>query len=350
MFLLKRIAGVALAAGAFVLSLPVAHAVNDDDVFMALRDAARRDNAAQAEELAARLPNYAIPSYVDYYRLKPRLKDASGAEIRDYLARYDGSAIADRLRNDWLLELGRQRNWQVFDEQLPLYVVDDDTQVRCYALLSKLSRGATVADDARALLVSPKGYGDACPDLVTALVEAGQFTADDVWAQVRLAAENGQTSVARRLAPLAGGDEKRVRQAIESPVAFVARGVGAGRAERETYILALGRAARSSHEQAANALSMRAADRLTAREQALGWAQIALQASYKLAPEAADYWRRAEGAPLSPEGQQWKARIALRNAGLEGGAGRHRRHAGSAALRADLVVLARPRAAGPGQK
>lgn len=316
MFLLKRIAGVALAAGAFVLALPAAQAVQavgDDDIFMALRDAARRNDAAQAAELAARLPNYAIPSYVDYYRLKPRLKDAAGADILDYLARYDGEAIADRLRNDWLLELGKKRDWAVFDEQLPLYVVNDDTQVKCYALMSKLARGATVTDDARALLVAPKDYGEACPALIAALVESGQFTVDDVWAQIRLAAENNQASVARRLVPLAGGEEKRVGQAIEHPVVFVARGVGAGRAERETYIVALGRAARQSVEQAANALTVRAADKLSAREQALGWAQIALQASYKLVPEAASYWSKAQGAPLSPEAQQWKVRIALRN-------------------------------------
>jgi len=313
MFPLKRIAGLALAAGAFVLALPAAHAAGDDDIFMALRDAARRNDASQAAQLAARLPNYAISSYVDYYRLKPRLKDAAGAEVRDYLARYDDEAIADRLRNDWLLELGKKRDWAVFDEQLPLYVVNDDTQVKCYALLSRFARGATVAEEARALLVSPKDYGEACPALITALVEVGQFNADDVWAQIRLAAENGQSGVARRLAPLAGGDEKRLGQAIDQAVVFVARGVGAGRAERETYLVALGRAAKKSTGQAANALTMGAADKLSAREQALGWAQIALQASYKLEPEAASYWRNAQGAPLSPEGQQWKVRIALRN-------------------------------------
>jgi soluble lytic murein transglycosylase len=313
MFYLKRIAGFALAAGALLLNLPVAHAAGDDDIFLALRDAARRNDANQSAQLAARLPNYAIPSYIDYYRLKPRLKDASGAEIRDYLARYDGQAIADRMRNDWLLELGRKRDWAVFDEQLPLYVVNDDMQVKCYALMSKLARGATVTEDARALLISPKDYGDACPALITALVESGQFNADDVWEQIRLAAENNQVGVARRLASLAGGDEKRVALAIEHPVVFVARGVGSGRAERETYLVALGRAAKQSPEQAANALSMRAADKLTAREQALGWAQIALQSSYKLEPEAASYWSKAQGASLSQEGQQWKVRIALRN-------------------------------------
>jgi soluble lytic murein transglycosylase len=82
-----------------------------DAIFQQLREAARQNDAGKAAELAARLPNYAIPSYVDYYRLKPRLKDASNEEVLEFLKRYEGSAIADRLRNDWLLELGRKRDW-----------------------------------------------------------------------------------------------------------------------------------------------------------------------------------------------------------------------------------------------
>ena len=111
-----------------------------DELFAQLRDAARKNDADKAAALAARLPDYAIPSYVDYYRLKPRLRDASNEEILDFLKRYEGSAIADRLRNDWLLELGRKRDWFNFDRELPLFVKNDDYQVKCYALLSRASR------------------------------------------------------------------------------------------------------------------------------------------------------------------------------------------------------------------
>lgn len=319
MFSKKWIAGMTIAAGAMLLSLPAAHAskglailANDDDTFLALRDAARREDPVRAAELAARLPHYPIASYVDYYRLKPRLKEAPHAEILEYLARYADSAIADRLRNDWLLDLGRKRHWAVFDEQLPLYMVNDDTQVKCYAQMSKLARGVHVADEARLLLTSPKDYGEACQSLVTLLVEAGQFTADDVWAQIRLAAQHNLTGIARRMAPLAGIEESRLIQAIELPAVFIAKGPGNGRAEREAFIVALGRAARQSPEQAATAL-VRMESRLTAKEQTLGWAQIALQASYKLAPEVALYWDKAAGAPLSLEAHEWKVRIALRN-------------------------------------
>src|SRR4051812_2399851 len=119
MFPLNRF-GAALLAPLVSLSLlssPV-HAAEatvgaspDDDTFMLLREAARRDDGPKASVYAARLANHDIPSYVDYYRLKPRLKEAAPAEVREFFKRYEGMAIADRLRNDWLLELGARRDW-----------------------------------------------------------------------------------------------------------------------------------------------------------------------------------------------------------------------------------------------
>jgi soluble lytic murein transglycosylase len=309
---------------ALVFALAIAHApgvyaqkhlvnfVNDDDTFQALRDAARRDDPAKALELASRLTQYPVPSYVDYYRLKPRLRGASDAEIREFLTRYEGSAIADRLRNDWLLELGRRRAWETFDEQYPQFVVNDDLQVKCFALMSKAAKAQLVMDDARALLTSPKDYGEPCHSLLAILAQAGQFSNDDVWAQIRLAAETGAVPAARRMSALTSAPENAVEQAIDRPALTVKKGFNNARDTRELFLIALGRLARSSPQLAAQELQS-VADRLTPQEQALGWAQIALQASYKLAPETLrEYWARTDGAPLSNEGHQWKARMALR--------------------------------------
>ncbi|HEY4542490.1 MAG TPA: transglycosylase SLT domain-containing protein [Noviherbaspirillum sp.] len=284
---------------------------DDDRLFLSLRDASRSGNASRAAELAERLSDYPIPSYVQYYRLRPRLHLAPEAEIRDYLKRFHGNAIADRLRNDWLLELGRTRNWKVFDEQYPQFVLNDDTQVRCYALLSRAEQGQAVAGEARSLLVAPASYGEGCTALITALVHKGQFNADDAWAQARLAAEAGQAPVLRRLSGATGVGEATLVQAFDKPATLVKRGPDTTRSSRELFVLALGRAARSDPAEAAEALN-RHARALTPEQQAQAWAQIALQSSYKLVPEAIQYWRRTGGAALSNDAYQWKARIALR--------------------------------------
>ena len=286
--------------------------VNDDDVFLALRDAARREDGFSAADLANRLPDYAIPSYVDYYRLKSRLKDASDLEIRDYLRRYNGSAIGDRLRNDWLLLVGRKRDFATFDEQYPLFKIDDDTQLKCYALLSRAVKGEQVASAARVLLTSPKDYGEACSTLIATLAQAGQFSDNDLWAQVRLASETNQAMVVRRIGALTQASDKELVQAIEKAPLVIAQSTASTTTARQLFIVALGRVARTSPEQAASAL-MNVESRFTPEEKALGWAQIALQASLKLMPEAtSQYWSRADGVSLSSEGYQWRARMALR--------------------------------------
>jgi len=282
-----------------------------DAIFLQLRDAARQGDPNRAAGLASRLPDYAIPSYVDYYRLKPRLRDASNEEVLDFLKRYEGSAIADRMRNDWLLELGRKRDWLNFDRELPLFVKNDDYQVKCYALLSRAVKGQNVAEQARALLDNPPQYGEACAALVGQLAQSGQFSQADLLAQLRLAGEMHATGPSRRTALLLGASDTRAAQAVDVPALAMARGIGDTRAEHEIYLVAVGRMARTSLKLAAVALNKNES-KLSAEERAIGWSHIALAASLTLAPEASDYWQRAAGAPLSETQLEWKTRIALR--------------------------------------
>ncbi|MES2934645.1 MAG: lytic transglycosylase domain-containing protein, partial [Pseudomonadota bacterium] len=94
MFSNKLFSRILLVAMSATFLVPVAHAqkrstgfASDDDAFLALRDASRRNDAARAADIAANLGNYPMPSYVDYYQIKPRLKDASPGELQSYLTR-----------------------------------------------------------------------------------------------------------------------------------------------------------------------------------------------------------------------------------------------------------------------
>jgi soluble lytic murein transglycosylase len=290
---------------------PLVSTSDDDDTFLLLREAARQDDSAKTNALASRLPHYPLPAYVEYYRLKPRLVQAGAEEIRAFLKRYEGMAIADRLRNDWLLELGRARDWANFDQQLPLFVLNDDLQVKCYALLSRLAKGEKVAEDGRALLLNPPNYGEACAALIASLSQSGQFDSNDLLAQLRLAGEMHATGPSRRIAALLGASDTRAAQAVDYPALAMARGIGSNRAEHEIYLVAVGRMARTSLKLAAIALRKNT-PKLSPQEVAIGWAKLAHAASLTLAPEAQEYWQLAAGAPLTQEQVQWKARIALR--------------------------------------
>ncbi|MBR7800997.1 lytic transglycosylase domain-containing protein [Undibacterium sp. FT137W] len=291
--------------------LPDPGLVNDDDRFMALRDAAMHDDAKAAQMHASQLTNYAIPSYVEYYVLRTRIRSISAAEIQTFFKKYEGSAIADRLRNDWLLVLGFRGDWTNFDQQLPLYVVNDDSQVKCYALLSKAIKQQRVAVEARALITSPKQYGDGCYQLINVLYEQGQFTDADIWAQMRIASESSAMPLAKRLGKMLNIPEKRLVEAMDKPANLFKKEPANDRISRELFLMALGRAAKNDPEKSVQALK-KYAGRLNSAEKAQAWANIALPASQKLQAEALSYWKQADSAHLSLEAYQWRTRMALR--------------------------------------
>ena len=284
----------------------------DDDNFMLLREAARQNDGARANAIASRIsPQYLLAPYVDYYRLKPRLREAIQDEVLQVLRRHEGTAVADRLRNDWLIELGRRGEFTTFAREIGVLGASGDLQVRCYALQARASRGEAVAQEARALLTNPANFGDACAALIADLSRSGQFNQADLLRLLRLAGETNASGPARRTAVLLGLPETRATQAIDLPAVAMARGIGNSRVEQEMYLVALGRMARTSLKIATVALEKNS-PKLEPEARAVGWANVALAASIVLAPEAHDYWQRSRGAPLSDFQMQWKTRIALR--------------------------------------
>ncbi|SEK00273.1 lytic transglycosylase domain-containing protein [Paraburkholderia diazotrophica] len=329
LFRVYRAASLALAAAALV-ACSTASAVrpiqlsppnNDDQIFMQLREAARNNDAGRAAQLAAMIPDYPAPSYLEYFQLKPQLFDNQGhprvdapdAPVLSFLQRYDGQAIADRMRNDYLVVLGARHDWRNFDQQYARFVLDDDTQVKCYALESRAAKGENVADAARALLVEPRNYGDGCVDLITALAINQQFTSDDVWQQIRLAYEQNQTNTGAKLVDALGNnrpDPTLFDQAASTPPLLLARGVGPDQQSHQLALLAITRMARNDPAMAAATFGS-VAPSLTTPQRAIGWGTIAYQAAAKQMPAAVDWYRLSANAPLSNPAYEWRTRVAL---------------------------------------
>lgn len=312
---------VACGSACAVRPLPSAAPSDPDQVFVQLREAARRNDAAEAARLAALIPDYPAVSYLAYFQIKPTLFDEQGharvdandTPVLDFLKRYDGQAIADRLRNDYLVVLGARHDWRNFDAQYARFVLDDDMQVQCYALESRAAQRQDVAEAARALLVEPKWYGDGCVDLITYLAQHGQFSADDVWAQIRLALEQGSPGVASRLVDALGSDRPNpvlYEQAISSPPLYLARGIAPSTFAHQLALVAITAMARNDATLAATTFTS-ISQSLTPQERAIGWGTIAYQAALRQVPGAAHWYRLSSGALLSNPAYEWRVRSAL---------------------------------------
>ncbi len=294
---------------------------SDDQTFIQLREASRKNDPARAAQLAATIADYPAPSYLEYFQIKPQLFDTQGRARTDvpddlilaFLKKYDGQAIADRMRNDYLLVLGARHDWRNFESQYARFVLDDDTQVKCYALEARAARGENVADAARALLVEPRKYGEGCVDLVTALAAARQFSSDDVWQQVRLAYEQNQTTTGRKLVDALGSqspDPAALNQALGTPPLALTRGVGSDTQSHQLALLATTRMARNDPVLAATTFAPLAPS-LSAAEKAAGWGTIAYQAALKQMPGAVDWYRLSANGALSSVAYEWRTRMAL---------------------------------------
>ncbi|MFB0935289.1 MAG: transglycosylase SLT domain-containing protein [Propionivibrio sp.] len=311
-----RLAAVLYLLPLLAFHLPVS-AAPSDDLFLAARDAARAGDRVRLERLAGELQGHELASYVEYWRLQPELKnDIDASTIRSFLVRNEGSYIAEKLRGDWLKQLGKQQQWDLFDAEYPA-LLQPDQELSCYALQSRRVRGdARMLDDAMPLWLNLIEPPESCYPVLEALILEKRVLADGVWARIRRQVEAGRLAGARYsmnyLPQSQTPDAKTALAVTDSPMQWLVKtSLSNSRMHRELAALAIGRIARSDPRMAAEQLEKIEA-RLQAGEKGWAWSQIGWQAAQKHMTEALDWFRRAGEVPMSDEVAQWKVRAALR--------------------------------------
>jgi soluble lytic murein transglycosylase len=314
MLLAACLAGVALPARAQL----------GDGAIVEAREALRKKDrprlaAARAAALAERHP---LAMWVDYFDLSNRMADAQADEVTAFFARWPGTYVEDRLRNDWLLELGKRRDWANFAIEAPRFRMNDDREVTCYTLMLDQQAGRDVHDAALAAWLAQREADDGCALMAATLVDAKVFTAADVWRKARAAAEANRPRAVRQAVMLqslvAAGNAGDL---MENPARWLAsHPVPTSRTDAELATLALARMAATDTEYAVAQLTERWERALPADLAAWAWAATAKQAALRLLPEAPDHFQRAalraakDGAALelADDMLAWKVRAALR--------------------------------------
>jgi soluble lytic murein transglycosylase len=294
------------------------------DPVVEAREAYRKKdrNRLAAWRAAALAAQHPLAMWADYWELTNRLAEVAQSDLDAFYQRWPGTYVEDRLRNDWLLELGHRRDWANFAAEYPRFRMNDDREVTCYALLTQHQDGRDVRDAARAAWFAQREADEGCALLAATLVDAKVFTPADVWRKTRLAIDAGRVRVARQASALVSlVAASQVQELADSPAKFLTRKASAGnRINAEVATLALMRMASNDPEAAAVALGERWERALPPDLATWAWTSVARQAAMKLSPDAADLYQRAErvGSRDSREPEwgedamAWKARAALR--------------------------------------
>jgi soluble lytic murein transglycosylase len=317
-----RRAGIAglLAAGALAIACNAAAqrpASGIDADFLAAKAAFDRGDRPRLESLAPRLAGHVLEPYVGYWSLKLRLDTAADDDVRDYLRRWSGTPLADRLRIEWLKSLGKRAQWSTFGvEYQP--AANEDAELACYAVQYRRQHSGDAAlAAAKPLWFSGQASPESCEPLFAALIASGELTPADRRARFRLATEAGNVRLAQSIAVELPRDDRISAREFASVDREPAQALAKGdfrwkqRGGRELALYALERAARS------DAAGVRAAwekhrDRLPEAERLYGNAKIASHAARQLSPQANAWFREAEGATLTDVQHAWRVRAALR--------------------------------------
>ena len=298
---------------------------NADEVILDMSQAFRQGNKAKLAQLLPAARGHALEPWAAYWELKSRLDTASAQEVQEFFTRYAGTYQEDRLRNDWLLLLGQRRDWAGFAAEYPNYRMNDDREVRCYALLvAHETQGAsappTLADEVRRNWFALR-EDDGCTLAASRLIGDTQgprrLTASDAWRKARLALEANRPRAAaaaiEMVAPDATGQFKELNA---SPAKFLtSRVVAASKPRKEMIVLALIKLAGGDIDQAARQLEDKWGPQLTAEERNWVWGVIGKVAAQRLGNDAlAHYAKVSRDSDLSDEMLAWKVRAALRAA------------------------------------
>lgn len=169
-----------------------------------------------------------LAPWAAYWYFVSRLGEAPVAEVDEFLARWPDSYVADRARNDWLLELGRRQDWATFLRIQPAFRMNDDREVSCLGVLARHRTGAPMEapgdlrEQARQFWWGQKDADSGCDAMARALLDAGVLTQDDVWRKLRFSIEGDKPRAVQQSARLLGdATAQAIARLMNQPQAFL---------------------------------------------------------------------------------------------------------------------------------
>jgi soluble lytic murein transglycosylase len=288
-----------------------------DEVILDMSQAFKKNDKGQLTRLLPRAKGHTLEPWAAYWELRVRLDQASDSEIQQFLSQYAGTYAEDRLRNDWLLQLGRQREWSTFAQEYPRFRMNDDREVRCYALANEplLSKPETPAELKR-LWYAFRDTEDGCTYTADKLHDLKRIDSLDVWRKARLAMDSNRPRVAQLALNIESSEMGKQAILIHAePQKYLDKHILAiTKRRKELAVLALIRVANADPDKAAQLIEKKWGLMLTKEEHNWVWAVIGKQAAQKLQDNAHSYFNKvSRNQDLNDDLLIWKTRAALRN-------------------------------------
>ena len=286
-----------------------------DEVITEMSQAFKKGDRKRLGILLPLASGHVLEPWAAYWELRNRLEIATAPEVQDFFVRYAGTYPEDRLRNDWLLLLGQRRDWVSFSAELPRYRMNDDKEVRCYALAADGVPATTEsAAEVKRLWYAQRDADDGCLLAASKHYAAKKLNATDIWRKARLSVEGNRAKSARQAVEIVAADAgAEVSELQDNAVKFLSkRAVAAKRVDKELVVLALARMAGNDADATASVLENHWSVHLNPEQLSWAWSAVGKSAAQRLSNEAMGYFAKARGKEMSDDHLAWRVRAALR--------------------------------------
>ena len=286
-----------------------------DASILEMGQAFKRGDRKRLTALLPQVAGHPLEPWGAYWELRSRIDTATAPEVQDFHARYAGTYQEDRLRNDWLLLLGQRRDWAAFNAEIASYRMNDDKEVRCYALAADGVAATTeTAAEVKRLWYAQRDADDGCLLAASKHYAAKKLNATDIWRKARLSVEANRAKNARAAVELvAPGALAEVAELQENPVKYLSKRVVAGsRVDKELVVLALIRMASNDADITASVLENHWSVHLNPEQLSWAWSAVGKAAAQRLSNEALSYFAKARGKDMNDDHLAWRVRAALR--------------------------------------
>ena len=303
-----------------VLAMQTAAAQSAGDAaLLRMQDAYRKSQSTVLSQTLPQVRGHVLQPMAAYWEIRVRLDGAPVSEIQDRLTALQGSYWEDRLRADWLAQLARREQWEMFDAQWPLYRMRDERSLLCSGALREWQRGRITAERAAADIGrwwhAQRDIDQGCAQAARLMLAKKALPEDVVWRRARLAMEVNQPSAAEQaMAMVDPARAKTVHVIAKQPERYLNDKITAFRTStKELVTLALIRLAANDPAAAAKALQdNRWRIQLTTEERSWLWGAIGKRQAQRLQDDALDSFARGQSNAMHDDHLAWKTRAALR--------------------------------------
>ena len=308
--------------GAYIVSIPAPanaqtrESSRADSTILEMAQLYKQRDRRRLSALLPQVRGHALEPWAAYWDLSARLDEVGPTELQEFFNRFAGSYQEDRLRMELLLKMGRDRDWVGFNREYPLYRMNDDKSVRCYALLAEhLASGIDNTAQVKDIWLGVKEADEGCASAAEQLLKDHTTSSAMVWQRARLGMENDRLRVVTQAVGIVSPRSVQIVNNIYlNPGKYLNDKLTAIQPRtRELVSLALIRQATLDPAEAAAEIDkLRWRTQLTQEERSWIWGVIGKRAAQKLSSDAPDYFARGQAPAMHEDHLAWQVRAALR--------------------------------------